>query len=518
VIYRFEHFVLDTIKQDLSCDGQSVAMEPQVFALLELLLEKADQVVSKEELHQRIWGNRIVSDAAVNSRIRSARQAVNDNGTAQRLIRTVRNRGFRFVGEVSGDPAAKPISVPPSPVPAAAADRNRNPSIAILPLALLSLEPQYEPLADAISHEVIADLSRLSWLHVISRASTFAFRGDDQSLANVAKILSVDYVLSGTLALFDKRATVTVELSDTRDNSTLWADAFETSLKELIEVRRRLSVRIANAIEHRIQNQEARLGDAVATEDLDAWMSYFRGLRHAHRFNAQDNGIATQLFQRAVDLDPNFALAHSGLSFTEFQNAFVGYVNDVQQAQKLALEHAEQAFEIDQMDPIVNLMVGRAKLINGQWEQAGPWFERTTTISPNNAVAHYQQGFLDVIAGESSRVGDLTDRALSLSPIDPLRYAFLATHALGDLMVGNTEPAAQWAEQAANAPRAHHLIDVVAAIANHANGNDERAQYRLTQIRNRAPDFKAEHFFRSFPIQGEFGRDLRNLMHALGVD
>lgn len=502
--YQFEQFELDTEKLELTRDGSPVHVEPQVLALIELLVSNVERAVSKDEINDRVWGGRVVTDAAINSRIRSARQALNDSGSEQRLIRTVRNHGFRFVGDVHTPVVAHAVSVvspPPTTAPQHTTEIGRKPAIAVLPLQLLSLDTRYEPLADAIAHEVIADLSRLRWLHVISRASTFKLRGREAELDKVAELLGVDYVLTGTLALFGEQANISIELTDSRSHAVVWAENLESSLAELIELRVQLATRIANAIEVRIQSQEAEAHQAVATENLDAWMSYFRGVRHVNRFNSHDNDIATHLFERAIELDPQFALAYAGLSFAHFQNAFVGYVADTRVSQQAALATAEKAFELDQLDPVANLMVGRAKYLNGQWEQAEPWFDRCSTLNPNAALAYYNKALVHTMSGECADIPELSEQALSLSPIDPLQYAFLAVRAMAHLAEGEYETATHWGEQAANAPLAHHLIDLIATACNYQAGNQTQAEFRRDRARTRSPNFTREDFFRSMPTQ-----------------
>ncbi len=502
--YQFEQFELDTEKLELTADGAPVHVEPQVLALIELLVSNSDRAVSKNEINERVWGGRVVTDAAVNSRIRSARQALNDSGNEQRLIRTVRNHGFRFVGTAHTPDVASTVSLvtpsTPQNLPDAEAS-SRKPAIAVLPLQLLSLDTRYEPLADAIAHEVIADLSRLRWLHVISRASTFKMRGREGELDQVAQLLGVDYVLTGALALFGEQANISIELTDSRSHAVVWADSMQSSLAELIELRIQLASRIANAIEQRIQNQEAETHQTIATENLDAWMSYFRGVRHVNRFNAHDNDIASYLFERAIALDPQFSQAYAGLSFAHFQNAFVGHGGDRKASQAAALATAERAFELDQLDPVANLMVGRAKYLNGQWEQAEPWFDRCSTLNPNAALAYYNKAMVHTMSGECEDIPALTERALSLSPIDPLQYAFLAVRAMGHLAEGEYEAATHWSEQAANAPLAHHLIDLISAACNYKAGNLSQAEFRGGRARERNPQFTAQDFFRSFPTQ-----------------
>ena len=218
MIYRFEEFELDTDRFELRRGGVAQKVEPQVFALLELLVANNERMISKDELNLRIWGGRVVSEAVVNSRIRSARRAVGDDGKAQRLIKTVHNRGFRFVGEptaepvvradyfAAGDSATKQMPSPATDPPNAPG----RPSIAVLPFQMLAADPRYGMLADAVAHEVIVELSRLHWLFVIARGSSFRFRGPDVDLAAASEVLGARYLLTGSVAIDGPCSLVTV--------------------------------------------------------------------------------------------------------------------------------------------------------------------------------------------------------------------------------------------------------------------------------------------------------------------
>ena len=495
-------------------------VEPQVFSLLELLVSNSERVVSKDEINEQVWGGRIVSEAAVNSRIRSARLAVGDDGKRQKLIKTIRDRGFRSIADVHTQQAAFTATRPLEALPVAPAAEDDKPAIAVLPLQMLALDTRYDALADAIAHEVIADLSRLRWMRVISRASSFRFRDTQQanvSLDEVSNVLGVDYILSGSLAIFGDKATVTVELADTRNNALLWADTIERSVDELIELRLHLTTRIVNGIEMRVQSEQAQRVESLPTENVNAWACYFRALRHLYRFNAHDTDVAIHLFRNALSLDQNFALAHSGLSFAHFQNAFVGYTPDIVRQRELATEHAETAMQIDPLDPVINLAVGRAKMLSGFWEEASPWFERCATLSPNNAQAYYHQALAQVVVGDGAQAPELNTQALSLSPIDPLQYAFLASGSLGLLQRQELDSACAWADKAALAPGAHHLIAAIAAIVHQVSGREEGARRWAQVVTQREPDFRVEHFFRALPFrQSQVNQTYHDALATLG--
>src|SRR5690242_12285509 len=189
MLYRFGAFRLDPERFELLRDGQPVPVEPQVFQFLVLLIRHRDRLVSKDEIVAEIWNGRAISDASISSRVRLARSALGDNGERQTYIRTIHGRGFRFIAPVTEEDLA--TVAPPAP-PA-----QRRPSIAVLPLQAIGLSAERAVIADAISHDVIQALSRLRWLTVIARGSSFRFRGTDLDLPPIGVALNVRYILSG---------------------------------------------------------------------------------------------------------------------------------------------------------------------------------------------------------------------------------------------------------------------------------------------------------------------------------
>lgn len=499
MIYRFHGYELDTERFELRCDGVAQPVEPQVFALLELLVANRDRLVSKDEINTRVWAGRVVSEAVLSSRIRSVRKAIGDDGSAQRLIRTIHNRGFRFVAEPVTELRATALQPPAPTGPIEGAGR---PSIAVLPFQALRADPRHDLLAEAVAHDLIVELSRLRWLFVIARGSSFRFRGAGLDLGAVATQLGVRYCLTGSLAIHGRRSVVTVELADPAEGSVIWADRFEQSLDDVLILRTAIATRIAAEIDVRIPLEEARR--ATQTPDnLDAWAAYHRGLWHMFRFNRQDNALAAEMFARAAGADPRFARAHAGLSFTHFQNAFVGYAKDTQAERALAQDHAERSIDLDPLDPFSNLTMGRAALLRGDLDGSVEWFERSVELNPNYAFAIYTRGLTDAVSGRGADGERNAVTAMALSPLDPLRYAMLATIALSHLVRGDCDTASLWAERAAMSPRAHVLIRVIAAVTHELAGHADQARSWATAVQASTPGFQAADFFRAFPFRDD---------------
>jgi len=525
MIVRFGEFELDKDGYELRRNGEVCHAEPLVFDLILFLVQSDGRVVSRDQIVESVWHGRIVSDSTISSCIKAARQVLGDSGAEQRYIRTVRGRGVQFVAHVEKSIRAAPGAVGPLMQAMAAkgaapvsASEGGQPSIAVLPLRLLTKTERFDLLGDAISQEVIVELARLHWLFVTNRGSSFAFRAADPDFGTISAVLGVRYILSGTLTLNDQTSVVTVELTHGSDARLIWAERFEQPLSDLLSLKSSIAARIVRSVETRIQNTEAMEAGRLATENLDAWSAYHRGLWHMFRFNQKDNTAAAQCFGRAIADDPRFARAHAALSFTHFQNAFLNYSGDRLADLNLTRRFAETAMELDPFDPFVNLTMGRADWIVGDLEGAIPWLERSIELSPNYAFAIYNRALLRVLQGDGELSARQVDKAISLSPIDPLNYAMLSTRALSHMVCGDFDKAVEWVGRAIRSPNAHFQIFVIAAIAYECTGQRDQALHCIARLHRLHPTYKAEDFFKAFPFESaSFRTTASNALHRLGI-
>ena len=509
MIYAFGQYELDLATVELRADGRLVDLEPQVFALLTLLVENRERVVSKDEIIEKVWDGRVVSDAAVASRVKTARQALGDDGKSQQYIRTLHGNGYRFVAEARALQTKVTANESNAVEPAALAemvhrlDRMSRPSLAVLPFRYIAGDERYAALASALPDELIADLSRLRWLLVTARGSSFRLRVPEADFDEIGRLLGVRYCLSGTVEVAGERLVILVDLVDTSDGAVVWADRFSGRIDDVHSMREQIRSQVLMALEIRIPLHEASLARLSAVENLDAWSAYHLGLQHLYRFNRVDNGSALHLFQRAVALDKTFARANAGLSFVYFQSAFMHYTDDIAGAIDRGRRFAERGLELDPLDPFVNFTMGRTYWLEGDLDTSLSWLERATDISPHYAHGIYARAWTEALAGKALESRDHVDLAMRLSPLDPLHYAMLATRALTHMASNEEEQAAHWAERGARSPGAHVLIAVIAAAAHTLAGDAARASYWVRNVRQRNDSFTREVFFRSFPMKSE---------------
>ncbi|MGB5740461.1 MAG: winged helix-turn-helix domain-containing protein [Woeseia sp.] len=509
MIYRFGHFELDIDKAELRADNEPRPLEPQVFALLAFLVEHRERLVSKEEILEKLWERRVVSDSALSSRIKSARKALGDDGKTQGFIKTVHGQGFRFVAAVRVEPGVA-LALPSLggafahleqvdlPV-----DRPSRPSIAVLPFRFVGKSGPYATIAEGLPHDLITELARLRWLFVIARGSSFRLRDDDIDARNVGHRLGVRYCLSGGVEVTGKQLAVTTELADTRDGEVVWAERYTGLVDDVHAFRNEIRSQILAALEIQIPLHEAADAQLQATENLNAWSAYHVGLQHIYRFNRKDNLVAENMFGRAVAQDGNFARAHAGLSFVHFQTAFLHQTDDVASEIALARSCAQTAVDLDSLDPFVNFVMGRTYWLEGDLERALTWLERATSLSPNYAQGIYARAWTEIMAGNGVAARELADFAMQLSPLDPLYYGMLGVRGFSHLAQGEDAEAARWLQRAARSPGAHALIAMIAAAAELMAGNEPAARLLAANVHERDPRLSRADFFRAFPLRSD---------------
>lgn len=517
MVWHFGTFRLDPEMHELTRDGVAIRVEPQVFAVILHLVRHRDRMVGKDELAAAVWPGGIVSDASIASRVRSARVALGDDGDRQGVIRTVHGLGFRFVATVteSGGTAAFAAAASAGVTGGVTAGvtggvtgaaRLGRPSIAVLPLRVLGAEDGLDILSEAIPHEIITALSRLRWLAVTARGSSFRFRHAEPDFDLVAASLGVRYVLSGVIEGAGKRLAVTLELTDCGNAEVVWADRITTAPDALEELRHAVIVRIVAALELHIPENEARIALSRGSQDFDAWANYHLGLRHLYRFTAADNAVARSHFLRATALDPAFARAEAGLSFTAFIDAFLRIAPDVGAASLAARRHAERGLELDPLDPFVNFVMGRAHWLVDDAIGARHWLSRATAINPNYAQGYYASAFTSMLIGDGGACAGEVEAALALSPVDPLLYGMYGVRAQMLMQQRDYDAAARWGEKAALTPGAHHLIALIAVAACGLAGEEEQAARWAVAARAKRPDVTEADYMTAFPIHDHGAR------------
>jgi tetratricopeptide (TPR) repeat protein len=218
------------------------------------------------------------------------------------------------------------------------------------------------------------------------------------------------------------------------------------------------------------------------------------------RFSAADNAAAAAHFEAAAALDPQFARAYAGLSFTHFQNAYLGYAREPAASIQNARGLAERSVELDPLDPFANFTLGRSYWLDGEIERSLGYLDRATVLSPNYAQGFYARAFADTMLGRAKDARASLDVAMALSPLDPFLYAMKGTRALSYLVEGRPDEAVFWIDEAARTPGAHAVVNLVAAAAHSLVGDRSGAEHWVRQAQSRNPEIDQERFFRAMPF------------------
>ncbi len=405
-------------------------------------------------------------------------------------------------------------SSPPGGVPAAP----HHGSLAVMPFADESGAPRIRGgVADALVHDVITRLAKLRSLFVISQGSTFALHDRNIAPDEAGRLLNVDYVVSGSIRRSPGSLTVQVELAEVRTGRIVWADILSHSIDDAFLVLDEIGNRIVASIASEIETVERNRAILKPPNSLDAWEAHHRGLWHMYRFNKQDNDAAQAFFAQALSIDPTFARAYAGLSFTHFQNAFQGWAERRTEVDH-ALRAAGQGLMIDDRDPAGHWAMGRALWLRGSLEQTLRELETSVELSPNFAQGHYTLGFVHSQAGDPETAIAAADQSRRLSPYDPLLFGMLGSRAMALIRLGRFEEAADWGMNAASRPNAHAHIAAIAALALSFAGRLDEARDYLAGIRTALPGYGVNHFLSAMQMGPDDQALFREAARRIGMD
>jgi TolB-like protein len=391
---------IDTERFELRRNGEAFHVEPLVFDLMRFFAANPGRVVGRDEIINSVWQGRIVSDATISSCIKSARRAFGDDGDSQKYIRTVRGRGFEFVGTIANEAGVADAAQSHAPLREHA--MAAKPFIAVLPFANLSAEVE-EYFSDGLTEDIIMNLSRFRDLRVIASASTFQYKNWDKGLAELCSQLNAGYVVKGSVRRAAGRVRISVQLIEGVSGVQLWGDRYDRDMVNIFDLQDEVSTVIAAALGVKMQDAALQNSLNKSKPDLDAYDCLLRARRYTWMLDAEAHAEARDLLEKAVLLDPLSADAHALLA-----NIYL----------------AEHRFETNpRPDPI-----GRA-------------FRHATTatrLDPLNAYAHCWLAIVHFFKRENSNFQAEVEIALDLNPNDPETIADIGhylTH-MGDFVRG----------------------------------------------------------------------------------
>jgi len=400
---RFGVFDLDLRAGELRKRGAKVKLQDQPLQVLEILLENLGEVVSREQLQQRIWPADTFVDFehGLNNAIRRLREALGDSAGTPHYIETLARRGYRFIGHVEADTAY---------IPKAAR------SLAVLPLENLSRDPEQEYFAEGLTEALITTLAKIGDLQVVSRTSVMAYKGVRRSVREIARELGVDTIVEGTVLRAGGRVRITAQLIDVSNEMHLWAESYERDLKDVLALHAEMAQAIAREVQVKLTPQEQAHLRHVRSVDPDAYAAYLKGRYHWNRRSGEGCGKAVRCFQEAIGKDPTYAAAYAGLADC---HAVLGVCSLVApndgfgKAKSLALKALER-------DP--SLAEGHASLAfatmwyDFDFVSADRGFQRSLELDPGYVTGRTWRGILLSVVGRNEEAYAEVQRSIRLDP------------------------------------------------------------------------------------------------------
>ena len=459
--FLFEDYALDTDRRELQRATDVVVVTPQVFDLLEYLIRNRERVVSKDDLINAVWKGRIVSDAALTTRLNAARSAIGDTGEKQYLIKTLPRKGFRFVGAVQE--AGRPANETVGPVERTG-DTPPRLSIVVLPFANLSGDREQDYFVDSVTESLTTDLSRIAGSFVIARNSAVSYKGRAVDVRQVGRELNVRYVLEGSVQRSGKRLRMNVQLIDANSGQHLWAERFEKSVVDLFDMQDEIVSRLANTLGAQLIEAEARR--AEGTLHPDAMDLYFQGRAWLMKgFSPECVTQARSFFERSLESDPGNVEAMIGLANVDTAVG-ASFTTDDGPARLAAAEAmVNKALSIRPNRISAHLARGWVHIFTNRAAQGIREFEHALALDSNRANAHAALGFAKFYMGRGAETEGHILEALRLSPRDVEAYQWTCYVGVAKLQLGSDVEAVSWLRRSTEANRNFPLAHLLLAAA-----------------------------------------------------
>jgi TolB-like protein len=500
--YRFGPFLVDRRSACLRRGGVIVPLRPKSFDVLVYLVRYPGRLVSKTELIDAVWQNLNVTQNSLVQCIKEIRQALQDD--TQAIIETVSKRGYLFalpVTAIEGDDtrrgtgvaAAQTVANRTLPLP----DR---PSIAVLPFDNMSGDPDQEHFADGISEDLITGLSRIRWLFVIARNSTFVYKGRAVDVRHVASQLGVRYVLEGSVRRAGQRLRISAQLVDAVTGGHHWAEHYDREPGDIFTIQDEITRSVVAAIEPRLLAAEGVRAFSRSPADLGAWELVARAQMHVWRLTQSDNQAAIAALDRAVEAYPDYAPARGLLGFCLVFAAHNGWI-DRDHGLRAGRPHIDRAIALDDCDPWGQIAFGYWSMMERRTDESIAAFRRAVGLNPSSAAAHCYLSHGLAFSGRGSEAIIHGNEAIRLSPLDPETAMFLGAIAVAHYVDGRYADAFRTSEELLRLRPGFHGAQRLRCASLAQMGRVDEARASLAAVRLEQPQLSIGWIKSSVPYQ-----------------
>ena len=490
-IHEFGPFRLDTETEMLFRGAKPIPLGQRAVALLRVMLERAGIPVSKDVLIEAAWPGLAVEDSNLTVQIAALRRVFEDMAEGANWIETLPRRGYRYIG-----PA---VSVVHSPV-AASPQRSAGlalpdkPSVAVLPFANLSGDREQDYFADGMVEDIIAGLSRIKWLFVVARNSSYAYKDMNVDVKRVGNELGVRYLLQGSLRKDSNRVRVSAHMIEAETGGHLWTERFDRPLDDVFTVQDEIALNVVGAIEPNLRRAEIERVRRKRPDSLDAYDLVLQAQADVYSGMPERVTKALVLLDRALTLDPVYPLAHAYCAMCHHCLFLRAGLREESRA--ASIRHAQAAILYGQDDALALTFAGFSIGMDGHdHASAFAALEAALAVSPSSALTYIVGGVIFGWAGDAERAIEWGERGLRLSPFDP--WAWSAHHALtlGHFHGGRYEEAAKAAHKAVQLNPGHSISHMLLAAPLAKLGRLQEARAAAARVLELQPAFRYSRQF-----------------------
>jgi adenylate cyclase len=373
------------------------------------------------------------------------------------------------------------------------------PSIAVLPFANMSGDPEQEYFSDGLTEEIITALSKVPKLFVIARNSVFTYKGKPVKVNQVAEELGVRYVLEGSIRKAGDQIRITAQLIDALSGHHLWAERYDRNLKEIFAVQDELTKNIITALQVKLTEGEQVRSSAKGTNNLEAYLKYLQSMVTVRQFNIESNALAKQLAQEAIALDPEYAMAYRALSTAHQMDVWLGTSKSPKQSKAKAMELLQKAIELDPTYAEAHGHLGFVFSMMGEHDKAVVKAEQAVALNPNSAYAHMVLGHTLRFAGRHEEAIPEYKKAIRLNPMPPTNYLFGLGMAYS--WTGQYEEAIKWCEKAVRQDPDSFLTRLMMTQVYSLSGREEEARAEAAEVLRINPKFSVDKWEKASTVK-----------------
>jgi adenylate cyclase len=391
------------------------------------------------------------------------------------------------------------------------------PAVAVLPFINLSGDAEQEYFVDGLTEDIITELSYWRTFPVIARNSTFVYKGEAINPNKVAKELGAAFILEGSVRKSGSRIRVAAQLIDAKTSHHLWAEKFDREMSDIFELQDDLTRSIAAVIEPAIIRAEQNRVKSLGTRDIGAWDYYLRGVDLANQFTAEGHAQARRMFERALEVDPNYAKPYVGISSTYLQGIALKRVDDHDSAVTAAIDAASLAVELDENDSSAHVVLGVGYMWAGLYDQALAEARQAVECNPSNAFAYVSLGNLLDVCGEPELGIPLIEIGLKLNPLEPKRHFAMTWLAGAFLNARRYEEALAGLQRALSRQTDYPLTHLFKTICLVYMDQPDKARESLLDCERVDPGF-AEEFLRWRAYKKDSDNEhMSDAIHKIGI-